>query len=173
MVAIINKSLEFITDNRYRFPMIRKATIEDVKSIHALLKYYGDRDELLSRPLSKLYDHIRDFSVYTDPDDGKTIVGCCALQFCWEDLAEIRSLAVRKEALGKSIGRQLVENIFEEARLFKIKSLFTLTYKPAFFEKFGFIKIDKADLPIKIWSDCIQCVKFPDCDETAMIRSLE
>ncbi|MDA8405012.1 MAG: N-acetyltransferase [Desulfobacteraceae bacterium] len=153
--------------------MIRKATIEDVKSIHAILKYYGDRDELLSRPLSKLYDHLRDFSVYTHLHDGKAIVGCCALQFCWEDLAEIRSLAVVREAMGKSIGRQLVENAFVEARQYKIKSLFTLTYKPAFFEKFGFVKIDKADLPIKIWSDCIQCVKFPDCDETAMIRSLE
>jgi len=153
--------------------MIRKATIEDVKSIHAILKYYGDREELLSRPLSKLYDHIRDFSVYTAPDNDKTVIGCCALQFCWEDLAEIRSLAVVKEEMGKSIGRQLVESIFEEARQFKIKSLFTLTYRPAFFEKFGFIRIDKADLPIKIWSDCIQCVKFPDCDEIAMIKSLE
>lgn len=153
--------------------MIRKATIDDIRAIHALLKYYGDRDELLSRPLSKLYDHLRDFSVYAHPDNDQMVLGCCALQFCWEDLAEIRSLAVLKEATGRSIGRKLVENAFVEARLYKIKSLFTLTYKPAFFEKFGFIKIDKADLPIKIWSDCIQCVKFPDCDETAMIRFLE
>ena len=153
--------------------MIRKATIEDIKSIHAMLKYFGEKGELLPRPLSKLYDHVRDFSVFTEPQDSKKIIGCCALQFCWEDLAEIRSLAVLENVSGKSIGRRLVENAFEEARQFKIKSLFTLTYKPAFFEKFGFIKIDKADLPIKIWSDCIHCVKFPDCDETAMIKSLE
>ena len=153
--------------------MIRKATIEDVKSIHALLKFYGDRGVLLARPLSKLYDHLRDFSVFTDIQNAKEILGCCALQFCWEDLAEIRSLAVREDAYGRSIGRQLVENAFEEARRYRIKSLFTLTYKPGFFEKFGFIKIDKADLPIKIWSDCILCVKFPDCDETAMLKVLE
>ena len=153
--------------------MIRKATIEDIKSIHALLKYYGDKGELLARPLSKLYDHVRDFSVFTDTQDNRKIIGCCALQFCWEDLAEIRSLAVHENDWKKSIGRQLVENAFAEARQFKIKSLFTLTYRPLFFEKFGFIKIDKADLPIKIWSDCINCVKFPDCDETAMIKSLE
>lgn len=153
--------------------MIRKANIDDVKSIHALLKFYGDRGDLLARPLSRLYDHLRDFSVFTDIQNTKDIIGCCALQFCWEDLAEIRSLAVRKEAFGRSIGRQLVENAFEEARQFKIKSLFTLTYKPEFFEKFGFIKIDKADLPLKIWSDCIHCIKFPDCDETAMIKVLE
>jgi len=153
--------------------MIRKATIEDIKNIHALLKYYGDKGELLARPLSKLYDHVRDFSVFTEPQDSRKIIGCCALQFCWEDLAEIRSLAVHENDWKKSIGRQLVENAFAEARQFKIKSLFTLTYRPLFFEKFGFIKIDKADLPIKIWSDCINCVKFPDCDETAMIKSLE
>jgi len=153
--------------------MIRKATIEDIKSIHALLKYYGDRGAMLARPLSQLYDHLRDFSVFTEPQNSKKIIGCCALQFCWEDLAEIRSLAVVENTIGKSIGSQLVENAFEEAKQFKIKSLFTLTYKPSFFEKFGFMKIDKADLPIKIWSDCINCVKFPDCDETAMIKTLE
>ena len=153
--------------------MIRKATIEDIKSIHAMLKYYGEKGELLARPLSKLYDHVRDFSVYTEPQNTRKIIGCCALQFCWEDLAEIRSLAVLETVAGKSIGRKLVENVFEEARQYRIKSLFTLTYKPGFFEKFGFIRIDKADLPLKIWSDCIHCVKFPDCDETAMIKSLE
>ena len=152
--------------------MIRNATIEDIKSIHAMLKYYGDKGKLLARPLSKLYDHMRDFSVFTEVQNTKKIIGCCALQFCWEDLAEIRSLAVREDVTGKSIGKQLVEKTFEEAKQYKIKSLFTLTYKPAFFEKFGFIQIDKADLPIKIWADCINCVKFPDCDETAMIKTL-
>ncbi|MCD6585308.1 MAG: N-acetyltransferase [Desulfobacteraceae bacterium] len=153
--------------------MIRNATIEDIKNIHAMLKYYGDKGKLLARPLSKLYDHVRDFSVFTEVQNTKKIIGCCALQFCWEDLAEIRSLAVREDVTGKSIGKQLVEKTFEEAKQYKIKSLFTLTYKPAFFEKFGFIQIDKADLPIKIWADCINCVKFPDCDEIAMIKALE
>ena len=153
--------------------MIRNATIDDIKNIHAMLKYYGDKGELLARPLSQLYDHLRDFSVFTEVQNTKKIIGCCALQFCWEDLAEIRSLAVREDLVGKSIGKQLVENVFEEAKQYKIKSLFTLTYKPSFFEKFGFIIIDKADLPIKIWADCINCVKFPDCDETAMIKTLD
>ncbi len=153
--------------------MIRKATIEDIKSIHALLKYYGDKGAMIARPLSQLYDHVRDFSVFTEPQNSKKIMGCCALQFCWEDLAEIRSLAVTEDSFKKSIGRQLVESTFEEAKQFKIKSLFALTYQPSFFEKFGFIEIDKADLPIKIWSDCIHCVKFPNCDENAMIKNLE
>lgn len=152
--------------------MIRKANIDDIKTIHTLLKYFGARGELLPRPLSRLYDHVRDFIVYTEPESG-AILGCCALQFCWEDLAEIRSLAVNEDRFGQDIGTKLLETAFEEARKFKIKKLFTLTYKPAFFKKFGFVEIDKSELPIKIWADCIHCVKFPDCDETAMFKELD
>jgi len=150
--------------------MIRKATIEDIRSIHALLKHYGQKGELLARPLSRLYDHVRDFLVYENEDKG--VVGCCALQFCWENLAEIRSLAVAETHTGRGIGTQLLEAAFIEARAYRIKKLFTLTYKTDFFKKFGFIDIDKSELPIKIWADCIHCVKFPDCDETAMHKLL-
>ncbi|NOY68612.1 MAG: N-acetyltransferase [Deltaproteobacteria bacterium] len=151
--------------------MIRKATIEDVRAIHSLLKYYGERGELLARPLTGLYDHLRDFTIFTGEKPGQ-ITGCCALQFCWEDLAEIRSLAVHPEFMNKQIGAKLLSTIFDEARKYRIKKLFTLTYRPEFFKKFGFHTIDKADLPIKIWADCITCVKFPDCDETAMLLKL-
>ncbi|MFP3980114.1 MAG: N-acetyltransferase [Desulfobacterales bacterium] len=151
--------------------MIRKATIEDIKTIHAILKHFGSKGDLLARPLSRLYDHVRDFSVWEEPENGH-ILGCCALQFCWEDLAEIRSLAVVESHINKKIGTRLVETAFDEARQYKIKKLFTLTYRPDFFKKFGFIVIDKAELPIKIWADCIHCVKFPDCDETAMLKQL-
>jgi amino-acid N-acetyltransferase len=151
--------------------MIRKATVKDVKVIHELLQEYGKKEELLARPLSELYDHVRDFSVYENPSNGR-IIGCCALQFCWEDLAEIRSLAVHPDHIGTNIGRQLTETVLEEAKRFQIAKIFTLTYKPAFFEKFDFIRIDRSELPLKIWSDCIICVKFPDCDETAMLKEL-
>ncbi|GAB6096994.1 N-acetyltransferase [Desulfatiferula olefinivorans] len=152
--------------------MIRKATIKDIKAIHALLSDYGERGVLLSRPLSQLYDHVRDFFVFEIPETGG-VGGCGALQFCWEDLAEIRSLAVRKEFQGRNIGRYLVESVIAEARAYGIKQLFTLTYRPDFFKKFQFSVIDRAELPLKIWSDCISCVKFPDCDETAMMLSLD
>ncbi len=151
--------------------MIRKATINDIKRIHELLSEYGNKGQLLSRSLSELYDHVRDFFVYMDPNE-KKIAGCCAMQFCWEDLAEIRSLAVISETWRKKIGTQLVEAAVSEAKELKIKKIFTLTYQPLFFEKLGFHHIDRSDLPIKIWKDCILCVKFPDCDETAMIRKL-
>lgn len=151
--------------------MIRKAILDDVNAIHALLQLYNIRGELLARPLSKLYDHLRDFWVYEDPES-KKLVGCCALQFCWENLAEIRSLAVDPAFTGKGIGTTLAERTIQEAVYFKIKDLFTLTYRPTFFERFGFSTIDKNDLPIKVWSDCIGCVSFPNCDEIAMLKKL-
>lgn len=152
--------------------MIRKATIKDIKVIHALLSDYGDKGVLLSRPLSQLYDHVRDFFVYEIPET-KAIAGCGALQFCWEDLAEIRSLAVYKEHQGREIGSRLVQAAISEAKDYGIKKLFTLTYKPMFFKQFHFNVIVRSELPLKIWSDCISCVKFPDCDETAMMLALE
>jgi amino-acid N-acetyltransferase len=151
--------------------MIRKATIYDIKTIHRLLAEYGRKGELLPRPLTELYDHVRDFSVFEDSSSGN-VLGCCALQFCWEDLAEIRSLAVDPDHVRHGIGRQLVETVIAEARLFTVKKVFALTYQTDFFAKFGFQRIDRADLPLKIWSGCILCVKYPDCDEIAMMKQM-
>jgi amino-acid N-acetyltransferase len=152
--------------------MIRKAKIKDIKAIHGLLQEYGKKGELLPRPLSVLYDHVRNFSVYVD-EENDDILGCCALQFCWDDLAEIRSLAVHPNYLRKKIGSKLVEAMLLEAKSFGIKKVFALTYRQDFFEKFGFMEIDKSKLPLKIWADCIMCVKFPDCDETAMMKEMD
>lgn len=152
--------------------MIRKARLRDVHSIHSLLQFYGAKGELLARPLSNLYDHLRDFWVYEDPDT-KRVTGCAALAFCWEDQAEIRSLAVNEAQNGKGIGSALTERCIQEAVYFKIKTLFTLTYRPDFFARFGFKVTDKEALPmVKVWSGCLDCIKFPDCDETAMILDL-
>ena len=152
--------------------MIRKSTIEDVRAIHKLLQIYGDQGELLPRPLSKIYDHVRDFWVFFDPEKGR-LAGCCALQFHWDDLAEIRSLAVHPDYTKQKIGTALTHTVLDDARAFGIPKVFTLTYRPGFFEQFGFKIIHKADLPLKIWADCITCVKFPDCDEIAMIREMD
>jgi amino-acid N-acetyltransferase len=152
--------------------MIRKATTKDIQVIHKILSEYGNKGDLLPRPLSQLYDHVRDFFVFEDPDT-KSITGCCALQFCWEDLAEIRSLAVSAEYERQKIGTRLIEATLMEARSFQIKNVFALTYKPDFFRKFDFQIIDKSTLPHKIWADCLLCVKFPDCDEIAMMKKLD
>lgn len=150
--------------------MIRKAAITDIKAIHGLLQKYGSKGELLPRPLSELYDHLRDFSVYVD--DKNRVIGCCALQFCWENLAEIRSLAVHPDHMRKKIGSKLAEASLREAKSFNITKVFTLTYRPEFFKKYGFVQIDRSQLPLKIWGDCLLCVKFPDCDEIAMMKEI-
>ena len=152
--------------------MLRKAKIKDIKAIHWLLQEYGSKGELLPRPLTELYDHLRDFSVFVDDKEDK-VAGCCALQFCWEELAEIRSLAVHPDYLGEKIGSRLLEEALSEAKSFNIKRVFTLTYRPEFFEKYGFVRIDRSELPLKIWGDCLLCVKFPDCDEIAMMKEIE
>lgn len=151
--------------------MIRKATIGDVEPIYVLLQDYGLKGELLPRPLSELYDHLRDFSVFVDDAD-ETVLGCCALQICWKDMAEIRSLAVEPKHVGQKIGSELASTVLAEAAALSIHKVFTLTYQPEFFGQFGFVEIERSALPLKIWGDCLSCVKFPDCDETAMIKEI-
>ena len=150
--------------------MIRNAQMKDVKAMYNLLDHFADKGLLLGRSLSSLYDQLRDFKVYIDDDSsGGEIVGVCALHICWEDLAEIRSLAVQESAQKKGVGRQLVEACLRDAESLGIQQVFTLTYQPDFFRSRGFEPIDKKELPHKVWSDCINCPKFPDCNEEAMM----
>ncbi len=151
--------------------MIRKAWVLDVKNIHKLLSTFSDRGEILPRSLSEIYDNLRDYCIFCD-EKQKTIIGTCAVHITWEDLAEIRSLAVKEEFTKRGIGRKLVERCIAEARELGIHRVFVLTYKREFFEKVGFHLVDKSSLPHKIWADCLKCVKFPDCDETAMMREI-
>ena len=149
--------------------MIRKAQISDVKDIQKLLTSFASRGQMLSRSLSELYDSLRDFYVFEE--DGR-LLGTSALHIIWEDLAEVRSVAVAEDAGRRGIGSQVVGACLEEARALGLKRLFCLTYKPEFFARFGFTVVDKSELPHKVWGDCIKCVKFPDCDEIAMILDL-
>jgi amino-acid N-acetyltransferase len=153
--------------------MIRNARMGDVKKMYDLLQHYANKDLLLGRSLSSLYDQLRDFNVYIDKqedDQGpEKLVGICALHICWDNLAEIRSLAVVEGYQDKGVGRQLVERALQEADSYGITKVFTLTYQPQFFKKFGFKDINKSELPHKVWSDCIQCSKFPDCNEEALV----
>lgn len=149
--------------------MIRKAQISDVKEIQKLLMKYASQGDMLSRSLSELYESIRDF--YVDVDDGK-LLGAAALHIVWDDLAEVRSVAVAEEVGRRGIGSQLVQACIDEARQIGLRRIFCLTYRPDFFATLGFRLVDKSELPQKVWGDCIKCVKFPDCDENAMILDL-
>ena len=149
--------------------MIRKAQIADVKNIQKLLMTFANRGDMLSRSLSELYESIRDF--YVVEEDG-VLLGASALHIVWEDLAEVRSVAVMEDSGRKGIGSRLVQACIAEAREIGLKRIFCLTYKPDFFGKHGFRLVDKSELPHKVWGDCIKCPKFPDCDENAMILDL-
>jgi amino-acid N-acetyltransferase len=152
--------------------MIYKAKISHVPVIQKILAIYAARGKLLARPLSELYTNIRDLVVAVDEDTGE-IVGCCSLHIIWEDLAEIRSLAVVDTHQGLGLGRQLVEVCIAEAKDLGIAQVFTLTYETGFFEHLGFRVVDKNVFPQKIWVDCLQCPKFPNCDEVALVLDLK
>ncbi len=152
---------------------IRNARMEDVRAIYALLQFFAGKSLLLGRSLSSLYDHLRDFKVAEDAADPGRILGVCSLHICWDNLAEIRSLAIAEGFQGRGIGRTLVEKCLAEASEFGISRVFTLTYQPGFFAKLKFTPIDKNELPHKVWSDCINCPMFPDCNEEALIWDKE
>jgi amino-acid N-acetyltransferase len=152
--------------------MIRKPAIAEAAEIRNLIDPFVKEGLILPRSLHSVYTSIRDFWVYTSGDDTTSIKGCCALHISWADIAEIRTLAVCRECQGKGDGAGLVDACLKEARNLGLKKVFTLTYVPDFFKKLGFIEVDKAKLPNKIWADCIHCQYFPDCREIALIYDL-
>lgn len=156
--------------------ILRKALMCDVKGLYSLFVDYSKAGEMLPRSMSDIYEHLRDFyiaEIETDNDSNETeVIGACALSIVWENLAEIRSLAVKRPWTRKKIGTELIKKCIIEAKFFKVDKIFALTYKPEFFISNGFNIIEKSELPHKIWSDCINCVKFPDCDETAVMVEL-
>ncbi|MBI5408974.1 MAG: N-acetyltransferase [Nitrospirae bacterium] len=148
---------------------IKKATIKDVKTIHSLVNQFAVKNEMLPRSLNEIYENIRDF--YVCRDDGK-IVGVAALHILWEDLAEIRSVAVSSNYQRKGIGAKLIKKCLKEAETLEVEKVFALTYHPGFFRELGFHDIDKNALPQKIWGECLKCHKFPECNELAVIKEL-
>ena len=149
--------------------MIRKAILADVKAIQSLVNQYADSGQMLPRTLNELYEHLRDFHVY---EENGALIGVCALHVSWDGLAEIRSLAVQQDRVKRGIGAALVRQCLAEAAALQVNRVFVLTYQPGFFRMLGFAEVDKKELPHKIWTDCLNCIKFPDCDESALIISI-
>jgi amino-acid N-acetyltransferase len=146
--------------------LIRRAKIKDVPEIVKLINQYAQRGQMLGRPLVELYESIRTFVIAEI--DGQ-IVGCGSLAVVWKDIAEVRSIAVHPDYHRRGIGRAIVGILLQDARELELPKVFCLTYQPEFFKKLGFRDMDKHDLPHKVWRDCINCPKFPDCDEVSMI----
>ena len=148
---------------------VRSAKISDMKAIHALISSYAERDRMLFRSPADIYENLQTFSV---AESGGTVVGCCALEIIWSDLAEIKSLAVDQANTDKGIGTMLVTAALEQAAALGVPRVFALTLEPAFFQKSGFEVVEKETLPMKVWSDCARCSKQQNCDETALIKKV-
>lgn len=151
--------------------IVRDAKVSDAKDIHSIISDFAELDRMLFRSMASIYENIQTFLVAVD-DDG-TITGCAALSVMWSDLAEVKSLAVKREMAGKGVGKMLVTYALEKAHQLGIEKMFALTLEPIFFEKVGFVKVDKKTLPMKVWSDCANCPKQDHCDEVAFIFDLQ
>jgi len=148
---------------------LRRARAGDVPPMQRLINHFAERDEMLPRSLSEIYENLRDFVVAEA--DGE-LAGCCALHVTWGDLAEIKSLAVRQNRRGMGLGDKLVKWCLKDGRTLGVPRVFVLTYIPEYFRRFGFQTVEKAELPQKVWSECIRCPKFPDCGEVGMVLDL-
>ena len=149
---------------------IEKARIGDVPQMHELINYFADKGEMLARPLSEIYENIRDYFVVKEEE---RVIACAALHVSWSDLAEIKSVAVAEDSQKKGIGDRLIKACLKEAEELDIPTVFCFTYQPTFFKRHKFFDIDKMELPRKVWTECYRCPKFPDCDEIALIHHSE
>ena len=148
---------------------MRNAKISDVEAIHRLVNSYAERDRMLFRSMADIYENLQTFTV---ADADGAIVGCCALEIIWADLAEIKSLAVDQANKEQGIGRLLVAAALEQAGRLEVPRVFALTLEREFFEKLGFEMVETDALPMKVWSDCARCPKQENCDEIAVIKSV-
>ncbi|MDR0984959.1 MAG: N-acetyltransferase [Endomicrobium sp.] len=148
---------------------IRSAKITDAREIYKLIEYYANKKEMLHRPISAIFEEIQEFILIKE---NNTMVGCGALHVSWEDLAEIRSLAILENYKNNGFGSKIVNELQKNAKSLDIKKVFTLSFKPNFFKKLGYEVISKETLPHKIWNDCINCHLFPDCGEVALLKIL-
>lgn len=145
---------------------LRRAVVSDVAKIQKLINSHADRNDMLHRSLNELYETIRDFYIFEESGE---VLACAAIHVTWDDLAELKCVAVASEAQGRGLGKLIVEQCLEDARQLGLRRVFALTYKPDFFQKYGFHTIDRSMLPHKVWGECIKCHKFPDCHEIAMM----
>lgn len=145
----------------------RKARFDDIESIFGLVHIYAAQGEMLPRSRNTLYENLRDMVI---AESGSEVVGVGALHIMWDRLAEVRMMAIAPAYMRRGIGTEIVRWLLDEGDALGIEKVFTLTYKPDFFRKLGFLRISREELPQKVWKECIDCPKYPNCDEIAMIK---
>lgn len=149
---------------------VQPAKLSDMPDAHKLISYFADQNEMLHRPLSELYENVRDYYVIKDEDE---LLACGSLHVVWSDLAEIKAVAVREDYQSRGLGTLLMNRCFQEAKELGLATVFVLTHKPAYYEQFGFQLVDVMSLPRKVWGECLRCPKFPHCNEFAMVHHLK
>ena len=149
--------------------ILRPATLADVHGIASLMADYVIQGLLLPRPVGELYQSIREFHVAESNGD---VVACAALRLLWEDLGEVRSLAVRADHHGKGLGAALVQQVVDDARAIGLPRVIALTRELRFFERCGFVTVSRETLPRKVWTDCVRCPRRHACDEVAVVLDL-
>ena len=152
--------------------LVRKARLSDVADMHRTINYYAEKQRMLPKTELQLYENLRDYSVVTDADLSDRVLACGALHIYWENLAEIRAIAVDPDRARKGLGTVLVQRLLDEAREWNIAKVFVFTYEPGFFSRFGFAKVEHRALPLKVYNECFHCPKFNMCDEIAMVLEL-
>lgn len=145
--------------------ILRKAKIDDAESIKNIINWWADKEKMLHRSIAEIYSNIQSFYVV---EYEKQVIGCCALRIYFPGMGEIVSLAVKNEFTRNGFGTMMVDSIIKDAKNIGLNEVFTFTYMPNFFDKLGFNIMEKTKIHPKIWLDCHNCPKFPDCDETAM-----
>jgi amino-acid N-acetyltransferase len=148
---------------------VRKAVMRDIAPILDLINGYAARGLMLPRTEFEMSENIRDFSVVAA---GGRVLGCGALHFYSPTMGEIRSLAVAEDAKTHGVGRRLVDGLVKEAADYSLHAVFAFTYVVDFFRKTGFRQVERGELPLKAWRDCLRCPKFQSCDEIAVLRVL-
>jgi amino-acid N-acetyltransferase len=152
--------------------IVQKAGLTDVNEMFRIINYYAEKQLMLPKTQLQLYENLRDYSIVTDESDPSQILACGALHIYWENLAEIRAVAVAPGITRRGIGTVLVEQLLNEAREMKIEQVFVFTYEPKFFGRFGFIQVEHSTMPLKVYNECFHCPKFNKCDELAMVLHL-
>jgi amino-acid N-acetyltransferase len=152
--------------------IIRKARLADVNEMHRIINRYAESQLMLPKTQLQLYEHLRDYSVAVEASAPDLLLGCGALHIYWENLAEIRAIAVAPGMTRKGIGTVLVDRLIAEARELGIEQVFLFTYEPKYFHRFGFIQVEHSAMPIKVYNECFNCPKFNQCDEIAMVMHL-
>ncbi len=145
--------------------VIRQAQLADVPAMLRLVNGYADQELMLPRTEVEICERIRDFVVAMDENE---VVACGAIQFYSPHMAELRSLAVSPGRAHGGVGQRIAREILDQAREVGVEVVFAFTYVPLFFSKLGFQNIQREELPLKAWRDCLRCPKFNACDEVAM-----